>query len=244
MARALDFGGVYEKGPNHPTETVVPAALALGEREGITGRDLIVAITVGLDLTCRLKLVARSFKGFVGESIFGAAAAASRILQLDKSATLHSLAIAFCLASGTYQIVQDNNSYMHVSHGMKASLGILSAFFARQGVTGPLNFLEGEYGLYNFFENREDCEITELTNGLGRRFESANISIKPYPSCRFTHAAIDATLQLIEKESFHAEDVAGVTVGVNSLAHKSTCIPKEKKSCQAVASKHSLVCLF
>jgi len=229
MARALDLGGVYEKGATHPNETVIPAALALGEREKTSGEDLITAVTIGIDLICRLKLVTRKFRGFVGESIFGASAAASKILKLDEGETLNALNIAFCLAAGTYQMVIDNNSFMHVSHGMRAYSGILSALFAQQGVTGPKSFIEGEYGLYNVYENREDCEIEELTRELGERFESVNVSIKPYPACRFAHSAIYGTLELFKENQIQPQDISKITVGVNEMAYKLNCIPEEKK---------------
>ena len=229
MARSLDFGGVYEKAATHPNETIIPAALALAERGKISGKDLIAAVTVGIDLTCRLRLALKRGRGFVGESVFGASAAASKILNLDEGATLNALGISFCFAAGTYQMVLENASYMHVSHGMRASTGILSGILAQQGVTGPKNFLEGKYGLYSVYENKEDCELDELTRGLGEHFESSNISIKPYPACRFTHSAIYGALALIEENHVEPQDIDEITVGVNQLAYELNCVPEDKK---------------
>lgn len=229
MARALDFGGVYEKTATHPNETAVPVALALAEREKASGKDVITAVTVGIDLTCRLKRAVKKTRGFVGESLFGGSAATAKILKLKEGETLNALGIAYCLLAGTYQMVLENVSYLHLCHGMRSATGILSGFFARQGVTGPKDFLEGDYGLYNAYENREDCEPGELIRDLGERFESCNVSIKPYPSCKFTHAAIYGTLELMNEQKVRPGDVEEITVGLNHLAYQLTGAPEDKK---------------
>jgi 2-methylcitrate dehydratase PrpD len=229
MARALDFGGVYEKTATHPNETVIPVALALAEREKASGEDVIIAVTLGIDLTCRLKGAVKKTRGFVGESVFGGSAVTARILKLDEGETLNALGIAYCLLAGTYQMVLENVSYLHLCHGMRSATGILSGFFAQQGVTGPRDFLEGDYGLYNTYENREDCDPSELIRDLGERFESVNVSIKPYPTCKFTHAAIYCTLELMSEQKVRPGDVDEITVGLNHLAYQLTGAPKDEK---------------
>ncbi len=229
MARTLDLGCVHEKAVTHPAETVVPAALALAEREKGSGKDLITAVAVGIDLLCRLKLAPKKSRGFVGESIFGASAAAAKLLKLSEEKTLNALGIALCLAAGTYQMVLENTSYMHVSHGMKASSGILSALLAQQGVTGPRNLIKGDYGLYSVLENREDCKLDELTRDLGERFEVTNVSIKPYPTCKYTHTAIYATLDIVRENHVRPEDIDEITVRVNQAAYEIVGSPLDKK---------------
>ena len=229
MARALDFGGVYEKTAMHPNENVIPAAFALGEREKVSGKDLITAVTIGIDLTCRLKLAVKRSRGFIGEGVLGTSAATSKILKLSGGELLNALGIGFCLASGTYQMVLENVSFVHVTQGMRAAMGVLSAIFARQGVTGPKNFFEGEYGLYRVYENSEDCDLDELTRELGERFESSNVSIKPYPTCKFTHSAIYGTLELMKENQLNPQGIEEIKVGVSERAYKLTCIPEDKK---------------
>ena len=229
MARTLDLGCVHETAVTHPAETVVPAALAIAEREKGSGKDLITAVTVGIDLTCRWNLPRKKFRGFVGESLFGASAAAAKLLKLSEEETLNALGIALCLAAGTYQMVLENTSYMHVSHGMKASSGILSGLLAQQGVTGPKNLITGDYGFYSVYENREDCELDELTRELGERFEVTNVSIKPYPTCKYTHTAIYATLGIVRENHVRPEDIDEIAVRVNQAAYEVVGSPLDKK---------------
>lgn len=230
MARALDLGGVHEKAVTHPYETIVPASLALAEREKCSGKDLIAAVMVGADLTCRLNLARKSFKGFIGESVFGASAAASKILKLSEEETMSALGIALCLAAGTYQMVLENTSYMHVSHGMRANMGILSGLLARQGVKGPKNFIEGDYGFYSVYgKKRDDCDLDELIRGLGKRFESSNVSIKPYPTCKYTQTAIYATVNILRENCIVPDDIDEILVHVNQAAYELVCSPSDKK---------------
>lgn len=229
MARALDFGGLHDKTVTHANETVIPTAWALAERKKSSGKDLINAVTVGIDVACRLKLGVKSGSAFMYESGFGASAATSKMLELDEEKTLNALGIAFSFAAGTLQINVENASYLHVSHGVRSFTGILSGLLTQQGVTGPKNFLEGDFGLYRVYENKDNCNPNEVTRDLGERFESGMVSLKPYPTCRWTHAAIYGVLELIKEHSLDLQDINEVTVKVGKIAHKVVCVPEDRK---------------
>ena len=115
-------------------------------------------------------------------------------------------------------MILDNISGIHVHQGFRASTGVLSALWAQRGLTGTKNFVEGDYGLYNAYENREDCDFAELTTDWGERFEITNVSIKPYPTCKHTHTAIYATLEAIEENHIRPEDIDEIVVYVNQEA--------------------------
>ncbi len=229
MARTLDLGGVHEKAVSHPSEGIIPASLALAEREKSSGKEFIVSVALGIDLACRLQLVPKKPKGFIGHSVFGAAAAVSKILKLDEGKTLNALGIAYSLTSGNLQMILDNVSGIHVHQGIRASTGVLCALLAQKGVTGTKNFVEGNYGLYNAYENREDCDFTELTTDLGERFEITNVSIKPYPTCKYSHTAIYATLEVIRENHIRPEDIEEIVVHINQAAYELVGSPLDKK---------------
>ena len=229
MARTLDLGGVHEKAVSHPNEGIVPAALALAETEKGSGKEFIISVALGIDLACRLQLVPQKPKGFIGHSVLGAAAAASKMLKLDEERTLNALGIAYCLTSGNLQMILDNISGIHAHQGFRASTGVLSALWAQKGVTGTKNFVEGDYGLYTAYENREDCDFRELTVDLRERFEVTNVSIKPYPTCKHTHTAIYATLEVIKENHIRPEDIEEIVAYVNQKAYEFVGSPLEKK---------------
>ena len=229
MARTLDLGGVHEKAISHPNDGIIPASLALAETEKGSGKEFIASVALGIDLACRLQLVPKKPKGFIGHSVLGAAAATSKILKLDEERTLNALGIAYCLTSGNLQMILDNISGIHVHQGFRASTGVLSALWAQKGVTGTKNFVEGNYGLYNAYENREDCDFTELTTDLGERFEVTNVSIKPYPTCKHTHTAIYATLEVAKENHIKPETIEEIVAYVNQEAYDFVGSPLDKK---------------
>ena len=229
MARTLDLSGVHEKAISHPNEGIIPTSLALAETGKGSGKEFIVSVALGIDLACRLQLVPQKPKGFIGHSVLGAATAASKMLKLDAERTLNALGIAYCLTSGNLQMILDNISGIHVHQGFRASTGVLSALWAQKGVTGTKNFVEGDYGLYTTYENREDCDFTKLTSELGERFEITNVSIKPYPTCKHTHTAIYATLEVVKENHIRPEDIEEIVAYVNQKAHEFVGTPLEKK---------------
>jgi 2-methylcitrate dehydratase PrpD len=99
---------------------------------------------------------------------------------------------------------------------------------AQRGITGAKNSLEGKAGLYTIFYSG-GCDREYLLRDLGRKFEGANLSLKPYPTCRANHPAIDATLNLIHEYAVKPKDVQEVRVSVGKGTYDFTCIPLELK---------------
>ena len=214
-AAALDYDSLHEAGVVHADIVVLPAALALAEREHATGRELLAALVVGNDLACRLGMSMRENRGWFLSSlhgVFGAAAAAARILHLDAAATCNALGIALSRTGGTQQPAMERSLTKRMQTAFAAREGLFAALLAEQGITGPQEAFEGRCGLYGLYEEGDQ---TVVLAELGRRFENVNTSIKKYPSCACNYAAIVATLDLVTRHDIVPSDVAETVVVIS-----------------------------
>lgn len=239
MGHALDYDDTYDAAPFHPGTTAVPAALAVAEHVGkVGGKELIAATALAVDLMCRLSLA--SPRGDWGREsgavrwhkapiygFFGAAACAARLLKLDEESTVNALGIAYSQVAGNGQAITDGALTKTMQVGFAAKGGVLAALMAQKGITGAKNILEGESGFYQVYWQGKYNPVP-LTSDLGKRFEVADISFKPYPSCRRSHAYIDAALALVREHGITAEDVEEITAFVGE-GNRHLCEPLEVK---------------
>ncbi|MGE0153626.1 MAG: MmgE/PrpD family protein [Reyranellaceae bacterium] len=214
FAAALDYDSLHFDGVIHPEIVTLPAALALGEREKRSGRDLIRAVVVGGDLMCRMAMsTGRNAAWFVTSTngTFGAAAAAAVMLGLNQEQTRNALGLALCQASGTIQAVLERTLAKRMQSAFAARSGVLAAELARRGVTGPAGAFEGQAGYYAAFEPG-DAHV--LLEELGQRYEVLNTGIKKFPSCACNHAAIQAAIDLAREREIAAGDLKRVRVKI------------------------------
>lgn len=199
MMHALDFDDTLDASALHTFVSVLPAALAAAEGgKGATGKDLITALVLGVDVVCRISLAISRPLSWIRTATcgsFGAAAAAGKILGLDRSGLFNALGVAYSQTSGNAQGLVESRLVKRMQPGFAASAGVTAAFLARAGITGSRRFLTGPYGFYSLYE-AGDFEPQRVVEGLGDHQTICDLSIKPYPSCRMTHAAIDAALAL------------------------------------------------
>ena len=237
MTNGIDYNDWHDEALVHAGMSVVPASFAISEQKGrVTGKELITAVTLGLDLICRMGLATiMGMRGWSLSSVYGflgAAAAASKILGLDEDGTLNALGLAYSQAAGNTQGERDGAMVVRLQAGSAARGGIIAALLAEKGYTGAMNSLEGAAGLYNVY-HRGEYDATLLTDKLGEVFEGVNLSFKPWPCCRGNHAYIEAALTMTQEHDIHPEDVAEVTVFVpESLSSGGTgphilCYPLE-----------------
>lgn len=220
MMHALDFDDTLDESALHAHVTVLPAALAVAESiGGISGKDLINAVTLGVDLVCRLGLATRRPLSWVRTATcgsFGAAAASGKILRLSQEEMWNALGIVYSQTSGNAQCLIDGGLVKRMQPGFSAKAGVLSAFLAQRGITGAKDVLEGPYGFFNLYE-RGDYDQERLYDELGNRFDGMKLSIKPYPSCRMTHASIDAAIAVRENDKLNPFEIEEVVVRVSRM---------------------------
>lgn len=221
MVHQLDFDDTHDSAVCHPTAASLPAALAVAETEGgVDGKTLLTAVAVGNDLACRLGL---AIKGTLWDypwvrapvvGIFAAAAAAGRVLGLPAGQIHAALGLSLPQAAGTLEsVVGVDSAVRELRDGLIYKDAVLAARLAREGVSGDARVFEGPYGLFGaYFRDEFDPDV--LTDGLGQRFEGVNVSLKPWPSCRHTHATLTALLDLLARPGVAAERIERVVLRV------------------------------
>lgn len=236
MSHALDFDDTHDAAVLHAGVSTVPAALSVADRlGGVSGEELLTAVAAGLDLTCRLGVATRLppvASGWMYTSLyglFGATAAAGKLLKLDAERMSHALGIAYAQAAGNAQCMPDGSLSKRMQPGFAAQIGVRSAMLAAAGISGTTNTIDGRHGLSRVYLHGEfDRDI--LLRDLGTKFEHENLSYKPYPSCRHTHSAIDVALNLARENDLDATLVEGIAVSVNEDAYINVCTPAEVKN--------------
>jgi 2-methylcitrate dehydratase PrpD len=235
MAHALDFEDTHDATLVHPHAAVVPAALAAAEFSGgVGGREFLDAVAIGADLSCRLALgltesvEKRGFYFIPMLSAYGAAAAAARVLKLSESEIVQGLALASCQAVFSDALVTHPPSHLRaVRDGFSARAGVTAALLARRGVEAFAKPIEGPGGLYANFA-RGNYDAARLLHGLGTEYEGAKVSFKPWPSCRGTHAFVEAALSLAKDNALQAESIERIDVTVSPF-FEVLCAPPEQK---------------
>jgi 2-methylcitrate dehydratase PrpD len=234
MARAVDFDDVFEPGTLHASASIVPAVLAAGEMKGgLSGKQFLTAATLGIDLICRMGRTHRIPSGLSGMNVtfqyasFGCAGVVGRILGLDEEKMVHAMGLAYSQTAGNSQNLLEGTLATRFSQGLAAQAGVYAAVFARRGITAAREVLEGKFGYYPVYQ-RGEYEVRNLLDGLGERFEGVNVTLKKYPCCMHSHAAIDAILGISAEQGLNGDDVDRVTVKINQQGFNFVCLPLEK----------------
>jgi 2-methylcitrate dehydratase PrpD len=246
-AHVLDFDDTHTDSIVHGSAIIAPVVMAVGEERRASGEDLVAAFVAGWEVAARVGLASRGTfhkRGFHTTSIagvFGAAAAAARVLRLTTDKTAHALALAGSQASGINEYLSNSSSAKSLHTGWSAHAGILAAILAQSGMTGPMSVFEGRDGALRAYGLREDCDVAQLDADLGDRWETARISIKPYPCCHFAHAFVDCVGTLLDKGAA-AADIASLHCVVPEIELALICEPFEQKLKPATpyAAKFSL----
>ncbi len=222
MARCCELDGTHETGGGHVGVSMVPAALALAESAPapVSGRELALGIALGVDMLCRLRMGAGKSKaiGWMAETMapISVAAMGARLLGLDEERMLDAVGLAYASCSGNVQPTVEGAWSLWVPAGSAAAAGILALDMAREGFQGPRSPLLGEFGLYRLYF-RGDYDEEALLGDLGERNEIVNSSLKPYPTCKYTHHAIATALELVREHGLGPEQVRRVTVATNTM---------------------------
>ncbi len=234
FARVREIDDIYERAPTHASGVIVPTSFAVAELRGkVNGKELITALTLGTDLSCRM---ARSCKASPARRVwdltaamttFGAAIVAARILGLDEKTMSSAVAIAYSQVGGSDQGITEGREVptWFLQHALAGKAGIVSALFAQKGFVGA-NDPIGRY--YRTYEN-DEYDPAALTNEFGERFEGVDISIKPYPCSRTHHGSIRAALSLVSENDIEPRDISEISVLVNEMTYKASCEPLEIK---------------
>jgi 2-methylcitrate dehydratase PrpD len=235
LAHSLDFDDTHAAGSLHPGAPVIPAALAAGEMAGASGADVLAAIVAGYEVTCRIALALpaaehynRGFHPTATCGAFGAAAAAGRVLGLPASTIESALGIALSQCAGSLQFLANGAWTKRFQVGWAAMSGLVAAGLAREDFKGASEALEGRHGFMRAYAPNPNPE--RALEGLGQVYELMNTAVKPYPSCRYGHAGIDAALMLRAELDLKPEEIVSVTYGLSNAGMLLVGLPPEKKA--------------
>ena len=231
MARALDFDDVH-MGENSPTKTFgghinatfIPVSLNLAEysKKAISGKDFILAYTLGADLSIRLGTARKVSGGWHGEVFapFGVVATGGKLLGFDEERMANGMGIAYTQCSGTSQGYEEGVMMVPVQQGLGAKAGVLAIMLAERGFTGVRNVLEGTCGLYPVYMRNEYDPIA-VTQELGKQFETVNTSLKPYPSGKGTHIPIVAIIEMMKEHMIKPVDIDEIIVNTSKFVYEA-----------------------
>lgn len=222
MVHQLDYDDVVAGMGGHPSACIVPTAFAVAEEVGgVNGKEFIIAVAMAIDLYNRMVFALSLSSQRVERpgwftppliGFFSATATAGRILGLSEDGMLDAFGHTLQQAAGSSQISYSPGSvFRGIRDGFSIKAGILSALMAKMGLSGTKDSLEGKFGFYNLYF-RGAYDRSYLVNDLGKKFENAATGFKPWPSCRATHASVEATLGILNEHDIPPEDIEEIAV--------------------------------
>jgi 2-methylcitrate dehydratase PrpD len=222
-AHVIELDDTHRSSITHVGAGVIPAALAMAERDGATGAAFLAAVVVGYEACLRVANAVQPShwqRGFLSMGTcgtFGAATAAAHLRGLDAGRLRDALGLSGIQAAGlNSSIYGEGDMGKRLCPGHAAATGVLSVLYAEKGFTGSRNIFEQRKGFCDSFADRYD--IGRITEALGEGWEINRTSLKPYSCCRYNHASIDALLDIMQSEGVAASDIAGITVRTYDIA--------------------------
>ena len=234
LAHGIDFDDTHIGAILHVSATIAAAGLTVGEGKSAAGTQLIEALAVGMETSARLGLAAEggfNVRGMHQTGMctpFGACLTAGKLLQLSKSALENSLGVCGTMASGILQI--ESSWLKRINPGWAAHSGIISAFLGHHGFIGPREVFEGVHGFYKaHLGDGREFSWGLIRDDLGKKWETLNIAIKPYPACHYIHAFIDCAKFLREHHGIKAQDIEHIECKASEQIVSLVLEPKDRK---------------
>lgn len=243
LITAVTMCDVHRATLTHITPEVMPPALAIAERDALSGRELLVALAAGCEATTRIGIAmdwpAARARGWHGPGVlgpFGAAVAVGRLLGFDEETMARALGLAGSQSAGTFAAWGTPTVKFHQCRG--ALSGLMAALLAHQKFVATREFLTApDGGLFSTYSNGGRPEA--LTDGLGRRWELENIALRLWPSASTIQGFITAMFDLVEKHRLDFEQVKRLRVSLNKTAVDMHGIfPRYQGKFEALLSTH------
>lgn len=234
FAQTLDFDDTHPQGSLHAGAVVIPAALAVAEQRSADGLAIISAIVAGYEVACRLAMALdpqrQNHLGFHSTGIvgpFAAAAGVGLLYRMSPAELANVFGISLSQSGGTLQFLANGSWTKRLHAGLAGHNGILAAELGSHGFIGVDLPLEGERGLLRLYTDQPHPEL--IIGRLGDSFEITRSEVKPFPTGRYSHAPLDAVINLVTEHDIHPHEVEGVTVGVSQTAADIMGLPLETK---------------
>ncbi len=221
-SHVVEMDDIHKPSVLHPAAPVIPAALAVAERDGIPGAELIAATVAGYEVAIRAgEAMGPSHYHFWHTTatcgVFGAAAAAGKLLRLTPEQMVWALGNAGTQSAGLWEFLREGVMSKHLHLAKAAGDGLLAALLAQQGFTGASQIFEGEKGLGR--ATSADLDLGRLTEGLGESPpQILQNSFKAHAACNHIHSGIDAVLALKTRYNLTPDEITRITVRLYSAA--------------------------
>lgn len=235
---ALDFDDVHEDAVMHPGVISVPTAFAFSDYlGGITGKDLITAVALSGDMISRMNIGLHPGKSIISygwhlTTLNGSMVSAllsSKLLGLSSNQALHAIGLGYHQTCGNGQTTKDGGFAKRLGPGFAIRNGISAALLAQMGVTAAVHSMEADWGFYNVYHGG-DYEREVILNALGDSWESAKITVKPYPCCRGTHNFIEAGIHLRNDHAINPDEIEDITIECGGATLELLGVPLEVKA--------------
>jgi 2-methylcitrate dehydratase PrpD len=235
LGHSLDFDDTHAVAVVHPGAPVIPAAIAAGEMVGASGAEVLAGVVAGYEVALRLALALpagahydRGYHPSATCGVFGAAAAAARVFGLDADSIASALGIALSQSAGSLQFLANGAWTKRFQVGWAGMSGLAAATLAREGFKGAADAIEGKNGFLNSYAPAPQPD--RVLQELGSVWELMLTGVKPYPSCRWGHAGIDAALALRAEHGLQAAEIDKVTLGISRAGMLLVGEPADRKA--------------
>lgn len=218
VGHGFELDDVYAPALSHPGPVVVPAALAVAQREGASGKELLTAVVAGYEVMGRVgralspTYLYRGFHPTSASGAIGAAASTGRLLKLDVDTMVNGLAVAASFLCGLTECFHAGGEIKRYHAGIAAAGGVRAVGLAALGLTGPATALEGSFGIRAF---SDDFQVEALLDRLGQQFVVLDIWQKKYGCNGMIHAPIDAVEAIRTKHGLAVEEIEEIVIGSN-----------------------------
>lgn len=235
LAHGNDYDDTHSESIIHIGGVVVPTALAVAEKLGCSGRQLLTAVVAGYEVAARIGAAASKglhAQGFHPTGVcgtFAAAATAGKLMGLDGDQLANAFGIAGSQAAGSLEFLTDGAWTKRMHPGWAAHAGIVAAGLARRGFKGPAFEFEGRYGLYALYASNTTPDLARVTRGLGSEWEILNTDVKPYPCGHISHPYMDCALRLRNEHGLAPEQIESIELRVPTAAVAILCEPLADK---------------
>ena len=216
-----EFDCLHEAATVHAMAVVCGALLAVGEKRGYSGDQLLLGVALGVDVAANLGLAATSELRFFRPATagaLGATAALARLANLDRKAFLDAWGLAYSQLAGTMQAHVEGSVALPLQIANAARAAVNSMELVDEGLSGPHDILEGPFGYFSLFE--DGGNLDRIVGTLGHPWRITELSHKPFPTGRAAHGTLDGLLRLQEEHRFALQDVAEVRAYVPPLVHR------------------------
>ena len=217
-AHACDLDDTHVGSMHHPGASVLPAVLAIAERDDLDGRAMLEAAICGYEASLRIGLATQPAmfqRGFMATptcGTLGAALAVAKLLKFNAQDTAGALGAASSYAGGLAQFYHSGSFIKRINGGRGAESGVMAALLTREGIWGPRDILEGESGFFRAYAEKYDP--AKVTGDLGEGFRLMEVSTKAHAGAGRLQATVDAGLALGSEHGLVPEQIADVEVGI------------------------------